>query len=641
MNTHPTPPSFRPVKPQGDPSVVPTSLHQHAVPAQRVQHRLLSQPHINRGPNQATVRVPSSDQQNAVAILQRFPIPTVSALLAAFRSSSQFTGIADHLSLQEQKSLFSLKGCPEPLVFQWLNSGRSRGEYPTTRILVSRLMAIIGISTTSQESRSTDFSTQGLGLPRAPDLYRAPSSNLHPSTAVLDGPLLFRTDPTICSTSMSQCGSLPFVDQPGSVPIHGQGPVATAYNDHLHWCVVCDDPGEIKTCDGFKRHMREHETGFYCMLKGPVVDTENRPKCVFCNVLHPDSEHLGTHNIYLCINKSLADRSYSRKELLAKHLKHHGIVEASLLADQWRYTTNKKSFACGFCGSYYDSLVEQINHIDVMHYRFLENINNWDSNKAIRGLLSQPGMKDCWRILLATNPYLLGSSLTWKPTLAKALQLRLERSEETSETLFTAAIDQSNYGRSNPGFADAQMDRDQSTQAVPHRPLWSPLPSILDHDSITRVQASGQQSQQQAQHQTIGSSISKRHLHSDPPTSIRLSSTSGENVMQLPLSFQAHPIGQQWASRIGSSYNIGFEELSPVFSPSLTNSSHPWQGAKGSRPPGKVPTQNFDLALAAEPFARPYEQLEGYNSYGLNDNSDSNIQPVQGSGETRRRRRPH
>ena len=484
-------------------------------------------------------------------------------------------------------------------------------------------------------------------MPKAPDQYRAPSNDPQPSAGLLDGPPLFRTDPTICSTSISQCGSLKYVDQPGSVPSYGQGPVATASNDHLHWCVVCDKPREIKTCDGFKRHMREHETRFYCMLNGPVVDTENGPKCAFCNVLSPDPEHLGTHNIALCMNKSPADRSYSRKELLTKHLKHHGILEASTLADQWRFTINKKYFACGFCGSYYDSLVEQMNHIDAMHYMFSENITSWDSNKAIRGLLSQPGMKDCWQTLLATNPYLQASSLTWKPTLAKALQTRLEQSEETTEILFTAAIDQSNYGRSDPGFADPQMDSSPFTQTLPHRPVWSPSPSTLDHDSITHVPAlpsttSGQQSQQLAQHQTIDSSISKRHLHSGSPTSTRLSPNSGENVMQLPLSFQAPPIEQHWTSGVRSSYNSGFGGLSPVFSPSPTISPHPWQGAEGSRPLGQIPTQNSDPALTAEQYARRHEQLESYNSYGLDDSSNSNIQRiVQGSADTRRRRQPY
>ena len=129
MNTYPTPPSFPPLKPPGNPSVIPTSPHQHEVPAQRVQYRLLGRPHIDTDPNLATFRVPSSDQQNAVAILQRFSKPTVSALLAAVRSSSEYTFPAGHLSLQEQKSLSSLEHCPEPLVFQWLNSARSRGEY--------------------------------------------------------------------------------------------------------------------------------------------------------------------------------------------------------------------------------------------------------------------------------------------------------------------------------------------------------------------------------------------------------------------------------------------------------------------------------------------------------------------------------
>ncbi|KAM0798449.1 hypothetical protein BDR22DRAFT_373614 [Usnea florida] len=628
MITTPPPPSFLPLQPHGDLSVISTSPHQHAVPAQRVQHCLLGQPHIDADSNLDTGRSPSLDQQYAVAILQRFSNPTVSALFADFHSSRDYSFLAGGLSLQERNALSSLEYCPEPLVFRWINLARSRG-----------------ISITSQDRRSTGFGPQR--LPGALDPYQASSNNPQPSTALLDGPPFFRTDPTICGTSSSQCDPIPYVDRPGSVPSLGQGPGATAPNDHVHWCVVCEDPGEIRTCDGFKRHMREHETRFYCMLKGPVVETENGPKCAFCNVLHPDREHLGTHNIHICMNKSPADRSYSRKELLTKHLKHHGIVEASTLADQWRYTANKKYFACGFCGSYHDSLVEQINHIDHMHYRLSEHINNWDSNKAIRGLLSQPGMRNCWQTLLATKPYLQESSLTWTPTLAKTLQSRLERSEETAEILFTAAIDQSNYGRSDPGFADPQMSSSQSMQTLPHRPLWSPLPSDMDCDSITHVQAlplinPSQQSQQLAQHRILDSTVSKRHLHSGCPTKPRFPPDSGENVMQLPLSFQAPTIEQHWASPIGSRYNSGFGGISPVFSPSLTTSSHHWQGAEGSRPLGQVPTQNFDPALAAEQFARPDEQLEGYDNYGLNNSSNRSIQRiVQGSPDTRRRRRPH
>ena len=458
------------------------------------------------------------------------------------------------------------------------------------------------------------------------------------------------------------------------MPSRGQGPVATASNDHLHWCVVCDDPGEIKTCDGFKRHMREHETRFYCMLKGPVVDTKDGPKCAFCNVLHPDSEHLSTHNIHICMKKSPADRSYSRKELLTNHLKRHGIVEGSVLADQWRYTANKKYFACGFCGSYHDSLVEQINHIDVMHYRFSENIKDWDSNKAIRGLLSQPGMRDCWRTLLATKPYLQESSLTWKPTLAKALQSRLERSEETAEILFTAAIDQSNYGRSDPGFADPQMDSSQSTQTLPHRSSWSPLPSILDHDSITNVQAlpltaSHLQPQQLNQHQTIESTIGKRHLHSGSPTQFRLPPNNSGNVMQLPLSFYAPSSAQPLASRTQPPYTSGFGGLSSVISPSLTRSTYPRRGAEAFAVPVQAPTSNFDSTLATQhtpwtlspnrptsqlghvnssfatadhqtQFARPQEQhSEGYDDADLDDSSISNMQGIVQDNVGRRRRR--
>ena len=132
MNSYPTPPSFPPAEQQGDPSVISTTPHQHAVPAQRVQHRLLGRPHIDADPNLDTGSVPSLDQQYAVTILQRLPNPTVSALLAAFHSSREYSSLTGGLSLQEQNALCSLEHCPEPLVFQWLNLARSPGEYPKT-----------------------------------------------------------------------------------------------------------------------------------------------------------------------------------------------------------------------------------------------------------------------------------------------------------------------------------------------------------------------------------------------------------------------------------------------------------------------------------------------------------------------------
>ena len=528
-------------------------------------------------------------------------------------------------------------------------------------------MAIIGISIASQGSRSTGFGTQGLDLPRATDTYQASSNNPQLSTALLDGPPSFRTNPTICSTPIRQCGPLPYVDQPVSVPSYGQGPVATASNDHLHWCVVCDDPREIKTCDGFKRHMREHETRFYCMLQGPEVHTENGPKCAFCDVLHPDRRHLGMHNIQLCENKTLAERSYPRKNLLTNHLKYHKVVEPSILADQWRNTIDKKFFACGFCGSCFDSHGEQTTHIDVMHYRRSEHISNWDYNKVIRGLLSQPGVRDCWRELLATNPYLQESSLTWELALAKKLQLRLERSEETAEVLLRAAIAQSNYGRSDPGFADPQMDGSQSTQTLPHRRLWSPLHSVLDHDAMTHIQAlpsrtSGQQLQQLVPHQTIESSINTRPLPPGSPTKTRSPPDSGETIMQLPHSFYAPSSVQPWASS-------GSGGLSPVIFPSFTRSSNPRQGAEAFTVPVQAPMRSFDPTLATQytprtlspnritlplgqvnssfatadqqmHFGRPQsQQSEGYDCDDLDDSSHSNMQRIVQDKVDKRRRR--
>lgn len=236
--------------------------------------------------------------------------------------------------------------------------------------------------------------------------------------------------------------------------------------------------------------MREHETQYYCIPQESVVESRDGPKCAVCGVFNPDPKHLNTHNVPECRHKF-----FKRKKLLTEHYEeHHGIDDGSLLADQSKHTTHKTCFPCGFCASPFDSLNEQINHIDAVHYRLSEHISGWDPNKVIRGLLSQPGVSEHWRSALAANPGCQESLFTWHPKIVQNLKHRLEMSQEPPGVLCRVAIAESNYGGTElhhvgsmqaASLTGSAMNTSQSIRKPQHRTGLSPLPPVSESGSTT------------------------------------------------------------------------------------------------------------------------------------------------------------
>ena len=98
-------------------------------------------------------------------------------------------------------------------------------------------------------------------------------------------------------------------DGPRSSPLASTG--------HPHGCPICQKDRTFGTCDGWKRHMKEHETLYPCNM------------CAASGKI----------------------RSYSRKLNLQRHLETHGLSNnsSSTLADKWKKTHEKRFFGCGFC----------------------------------------------------------------------------------------------------------------------------------------------------------------------------------------------------------------------------------------------------------------------------------------------------
>ena len=178
---------------------------------------------------------------------------------------------------------------------------------------------------------------------------------------------------------------------------------------HPRGCPTCQKDRIFGTCDGWKRHMKEHETLYPCDV------------CA----------------------RSGTIRSYSRRINLLRHLKTHGFSNnaSSTLANTWKKSHEKRFFGCGFCVFLCNSLTEQLNHIDSVHFRNFSSISEWDTNKVIRGLLLQPDLSLLVQNLLG-QPYARGENLSWHPSTVHDLQLRLQERKETTEALARITVDQ-------------------------------------------------------------------------------------------------------------------------------------------------------------------------------------------------------
>ena len=246
---------------------------------------------------------------------------------------------------------------------------------------------------------------------------------------------------------------------------------STVVSDHVHWCTICEQPRQYETCDGYKRHEKEHETRFICMPSGAVEYKNGSSHCTLCGVLNPTQHHLQGHQLGSCTQNT---RSFPRKSLLVNHLKNHGIKAGEPLAERWRRPTEKKAFACGFCVQSFSTMVDRLNHIDA-HYKSRQHIDDWDANKVIEGLLRQPELNEAWRHIVSSNAYIASSGFTWDQRVVKGLQVRLEMGVEDPYTLAMAALELSTPYRQSQnrmilvtGHVDQDMDFGQTFNHYPH-----------------------------------------------------------------------------------------------------------------------------------------------------------------------------
>ena len=288
-------------------------------------------------------------------------------------------------------------------------------------------------------------------------------------------------------------------DSPRQIFPHEARPLHVADIQPSWWCVnmFCakyHDRHIYTTCDGWKRHMNEHETVWACMPYGPLETAGDDLICALCGSTNPNECHLADHFIRDCADTSTKVRGVSRRANLVKHLQRFHAVsnDRSLhLATKWKITVCKKHFACGFCICIFSTIRDQLNHIDVVHFKKGQPITEWSATKVIRGLLLSPKVASSFKCILLSDPYAIDRDLHWDCHMIENLQRRLEMAEDAAETLAFEAYQMLAFN----------LDRQKSDGQHPPMSLSDPKFAGQRDEAIDAFDVSAESLKKDSEHQ--------------------------------------------------------------------------------------------------------------------------------------------
>ena len=220
--------------------------------------------------------------------------------------------------------------------------------------------------------------------------------------------------------------------------------------DHKYWCTVCDNRS-FQHSDGWKKHEKEHEVKYVCMLKGLFEFTKDGRRCVLCGALNQGDSHHLVHNTTSCI-KATNRPSVKRRYDMVGHLKDvHAIYDrtkAGSIADKWRCRSSKNAWSCGFCIHLSRSLQDHLRHIGIEHFEKGQSITDWNYSNIIQGLLQQPAINEAWMRLLESLDPFRPSETRWNKSGSEMLLYKLERrltGNDTPQSLAKAAYDSAEF----------------------------------------------------------------------------------------------------------------------------------------------------------------------------------------------------
>ncbi|KAH0541445.1 hypothetical protein FGG08_004054 [Glutinoglossum americanum] len=142
-------------------------------------------------------------------------------------------------------------------------------------------------------------------------------------------------------------------------------------------CTFCTN--SFKTKHDWQRHEKSLHLpleSWTCAKYGAVIVTPTSVRCAYCNLENLKSGHLETHNFQQCIEKSIQERTFYRKDHLRQHLRlAHGCTFQGQM-EIWKEEVVDLKSRCGFCDTNFSTWQTRVDHI-AAHFRAGAQMANW------------------------------------------------------------------------------------------------------------------------------------------------------------------------------------------------------------------------------------------------------------------------
>lgn len=149
--------------------------------------------------------------------------------------------------------------------------------------------------------------------------------------------------------------------------------------NRIFQCTFCTDAFPSKY--DWQRHEKSLHIAlerWTCCPMGPTrIDSQTGlHQCVFCPQISPTTDHLESHNFQACHEKTLAERTFYRKDHLRQHLRLMHNVKFDPHMDTWKSTTFEIKSRCGLCPSLFGTWQARADHL-AAHFRNGADMKDW------------------------------------------------------------------------------------------------------------------------------------------------------------------------------------------------------------------------------------------------------------------------
>ncbi|KAG7008893.1 hypothetical protein G7Y79_00004g014770 [Physcia stellaris] len=183
---------------------------------------------------------------------------------------------------------------------------------------------------------------------------------------------------------------------------------------------------------------------------------------------------MNEHKMHLCLYKPAEDRTFSRKDKFAKHLRVHGLSLESPQVQRWTRLLPERALGCGFCVRYFDNFEDRFQHV-AAHFEQGCTRSSWSRSTVLLSLLTQPFVISEWQSLQGTIID-LATSISWpESSSTDSLQRRLEDGTTDGSNLAIAA-----YNLSSLCSGEAKPVGSHKDLRIPANPVYA-VSNSADH----------------------------------------------------------------------------------------------------------------------------------------------------------------